>query len=74
MRPIRSWISSNRIATGNLVENDWAKEDRGGPSMVNFMADLRKKYVFRSAVALVETHSFGIPFRSFFVFWWHREI
>ena len=29
---------------------------------VNFMADLRRKYVCRSAVALVETHSFGVPF------------
>ena len=40
---------------------------------VNFMEDLRRKYVCRSAVALVETHFFGVPFRSFSVFWWHRE-
>ena len=37
------------------------------------MADIRIKYVCRSAVALVETHYFGVPFRSFSVFWWHRE-
>ena len=37
--------------------------------MVNFMADRRRKYVCRSAVALVETHSLGVPFRSFSVFW-----
>ena len=29
---------------------------------VNFMADLRRKYVCRSAVALVKTHSFGVTF------------
>ena len=29
---------------------------------VNFMADLRRKYVCRSAVALIETHSFGFIF------------
>ena len=40
---------------------------------VNFMADLRRKYVFRSAVALVETSSFGIYFHSFSAFLWHRE-
>ena len=28
----------------------------------NFIADLRRKYVCRSSVALVETHSFCIPF------------
>ena len=32
---------------------------------VNFMADIRSKYVCRSAVALVETHSFGVPFFPF---------
>ena len=35
---------------------------------VNFMADLCRKYVCRPAVALVETHSFGVTFRSFPVF------
>ena len=35
---------------------------------VNFIADLRRKCVCRSDVALVETHSFGVPFRSFSVF------
>ena len=29
---------------------------------VNLMADLRRKYVCRSDVALVETHSFDLPF------------
>ena len=37
------------------------------------MADLRRKYVCRSAVELVETHSFGVPLRYFYVFWWNRE-
>ena len=32
---------------------------------VNFIADLRRKCVCRSAVVLVETHSFGIPFFPF---------
>ena len=39
---------------------------------VNFMADLRKKYACRSAVALVETHSFDITFCYFYVLCWHR--
>ena len=39
---------------------------------VNFMVDLCSKYVCISAVALVETHSFGDPFHSFSIFWWHR--
>ena len=38
------------------------------------MADLRRKYVYKSVVALVETYSFGIPFCSFSIFWWHREM
>ena len=38
---------------------------------VNFKADLRSKYVCRSYVALVDTNSFGFPFCSFSVFWWH---
>ena len=29
---------------------------------VNFMVDLSRKYVCRSDVALVETHSFGVSF------------
>ena len=36
------------------------------------MADLRRKYICTSAVALVETHSFGVTFRSFSVLRWHR--
>ena len=42
---------------------------------VLFMADLQKKYICRSAVALVETHSFGVPFRSFSILWciWSRS-
>ena len=35
---------------------------------VNFMADLRRKCGCRSAVELVDTHSFGVPFSSFSVF------
>ena len=40
---------------------------------VNFMADLRRKYVFRSAVALVETHPFGVPF-PFSVLYLNRDV
>ena len=29
---------------------------------VNFMADLRRKYVYRSTVVLVDTYSFGVLF------------
>ena len=29
---------------------------------VNFMADLRRKHVCRSAVSLAEAHSFEVPF------------
>ena len=39
---------------------------------VNFMTDLHRKYICRSAVALVETHSLGVNFRSSSVLWWHR--
>ena len=40
---------------------------------VNFMEDLRWKYICRSDLVLVETHSFGVNFRSFSVFWCHKE-
>ena len=40
---------------------------------VNVLIDLRRKYVCRSARALLERYSFGVPFRYFYVFWWHRE-
>ena len=36
------------------------------------MADLHRKYVCRSYLILVETNTFGIPFNSFYVLWWHR--
>ena len=36
------------------------------------MVDLCMKYVCRSSIVLVETNFFGIPFRYFSVFWWHR--
>ena len=35
---------------------------------VDFMADLHRKYVCRSDVALVETNSFGVPFLFLFRF------
>ena len=38
---------------------------------VNFIPYLRRKYVCRSDVALVETHYFGVNFFSFYVLWWH---
>ena len=40
---------------------------------VNFTADLRRTYVCGSAVALIETHPFGVPLHSFSVLLWHRE-
>ena len=35
---------------------------------INFMADLQRKYLCISAIALIETNSFGVLVHSFYVF------
>ena len=64
-----SWAASVDAYRGDEVNNDdtpWRTQRRlgegGGVAKLNFMADLPRKYICRSAVPLVHTHNFGVPF------------
>ena len=39
---------------------------------VTFIADIPRKYLCRSDIALLDTHSFGVPICYFSVFWWDK--